>query len=61
MKCKSCKMVIPNDWKACPNCGTPIGQKAPAPVTPQSQSYKKMINILLIAGIVLYLVLKLYS
>ena len=61
MKCKSCKMVIPNDWKACPNCGTPIGQKAPAPVTPQSQSCKKMINILLIAGIVLYLVLKLYS
>jgi hypothetical protein len=54
-------MVIPNDWKACPNCGTPIGQKAPAPATPQSQSYKKMINILLIAGIVLYLVLKLYS
>ena len=65
MKCKSCKMEIPNDWKACPNCGTPIGQKATAsattPATTPAQPYKKIVNFLLIAGIVLYLLYKLLS
>jgi predicted amidophosphoribosyltransferase len=61
MKCKSCKMEIPNDWNACPNCGTPIGQKAPGQATPPAQPYKKIVNILLIAGIGLYLLYKLLS
>ena len=61
MKCKSCKMEIPNDWKACPNCGTPIGPKAATPATTPAQPYKKIVNILLIAGIVLYLLYKLLS
>lgn len=61
MKCKSCKMEVPNDWKACPNCGTPIGQKTPASATTPAQPYKKIVNILLIAGIVLYLLYKLLS
>ena len=54
-------MEIPNDWNACPNCGTPIGQKAPGQATPPAQPYKKIVNILLIAGIGLYLLYKLLS
>ena len=61
MKCKSCKMNIPNDWKACPNCGLPTSPKASTPATPASQPYKKIVNILLIAGIGLYLLFKLNS
>ena len=54
-------MEIPNDWKACPNCGTPIGPKAATPATTPAQPYKKIVNILLIAGIILYLLYKLLS
>ncbi len=61
MKCRSCKMDIPNDWKACPNCGLSTDPKASQPSTPQAQPYKKLINVLLIAGIALYLLLKLRS
>ena len=61
MKCKSCKMNLSHSWKSCPNCGAPADQKAAQPEAPQAQPYKKLINILLLAGIVLYIVLKLRS
>ena len=41
MKCKSCKMEIPNDWKFYSNCGTPIDQKAPETAMTSAQPYKK--------------------
>ena len=61
MKCKSCKMNLSHSWKSCPNCGAPADPKAAQPSAPQAQPYKKLINILLLAGIVLYIVLKLRS
>lgn len=54
-------MNLSHSWKSCPNCGTPVDPKAAQPAAPQAQPYKKLINILLLAGIVLYIVLKLRS
>ena len=54
-------MNLSHSWKSCPNCGAPADPKAAQPSAPQAQPYKKLINILLLAGIVLYIVLKLRS
>ncbi len=61
MKCKSCKMNLSHSWKSCPNCGTPVDPKAAQLAAVEGKSYKKIINVLLLAGIVLYIVLKLRS
>ena len=61
MKCRSCKMNLASGWDTCPNCGLPTDPKAVQKATVEAKSYKKLINILLLAGIVLYIVLKMRS
>lgn len=73
MKCRSCKMNLPNSWNVCPNCGTSTQSKAESPsgrkagskdkidASQQTKNYKKITNILLLAGIGLYILLKLFA
>ena len=66
MKCRSCKMNLPNDWNVCPNCGTSTQSKeehSPGLKAgdKETKNYKRIINFLLLAGIGLYIVLKLFA
>ena len=61
MKCRSCKMNLASGWDTCPNCGLATDPKAAQKSAAEEKSYKKLINFFLLAGIVLYIVLKLRS
>ena len=59
-------MNLPNSWNVCPNCGTSTQSKAESPSgvktsDKETKNYKRMINFLLLAGIGLYIVLKLLA
>ena len=59
-------MNLPNSWNVCPNCGTSTQSKAEPSSglkagDKEMKNYKRMINFLLLAGIGLYIVLKLFA